>query len=87
MRVCHIGTDCSNLAQNMCSTKSEVITAQQEVMLIVRFVWTDWLGEFLMYSTHTWEWLISTSLKWPDNVKQRQMPARGCPFIDKFPGQ
>lgn len=32
--------------------KSEVFTAQQKVMLIVCFVWYDWLGEFLMSKLH-----------------------------------
>lgn len=44
---------------------------------------TGWVSFF--EGTHTWEWLINTSLKCPDNVKQWQMPASGCPFIDKFP--
>ena len=53
--------------------------------LCVLFGLTGWVS--FSESTHTWEWLINTSLKWPDNVKQWQTPARGCPFIDKFPGQ
>lgn len=32
--------------------KREVFTAQQKVMLIVCFVWYDWLGEFLMSNLH-----------------------------------
>ncbi len=47
MLVCHIVTNCSNLAQNACSAKRVLITAQQKLMLILCFVWTDWLGEFL----------------------------------------
>lgn len=47
MLVCRVVTDCSNLAQNAGSTKRALVTAQQKLMLILCFVWTDWLGEFL----------------------------------------
>ena len=49
MLVCHIVTNCSNLAQNTSFPKT---AAQQKLMLIVCFVWTDWLGEFLREYPH-----------------------------------
>lgn len=53
MHLCHMVTDCSNLTQHICPTKREFITAQQQkLMLILCFIWTDWLGEFLRKHQH-----------------------------------
>lgn len=81
MLVCHIVSGCSNLAQ---STSKRVLINRNLCWLCVFFGLTGWVSFF---HTHTWEWLINTSLKWPDNVKQWQTPASGCPFIVEFPGQ
>lgn len=37
-------------------------------------------------TTRTWEWPISTSLKWPNNVKQWQLPpCQGLPIYRQIP--
>lgn len=83
MLVCHVGTHCSNLARAQLKVRSSQCVAKL-CWLCVLFGQAVWA---FSCTTRTWEWPISTSLKWPTNVKQWQPPppTRDCPFIDKFP--